>query len=1152
MSKQSLDHTVKKEFSLSSKSIENKNTVFVLTVIIFLAGFLAYRAMPSEAFPEIVTPEIYISTPYPGNAPLDVEKLITRPLEKELNAISGVDEISSTSTQGFSSIRVKFDFSISPEIALQRVKDKVDIAKSSPDFPSDLPADPNVFELNFAELVPILNINLSGEFSADQLKLYAEYLEEKIEALPEISGVDIRGMDEKEVRISVDQRELELLNLSFNDIAQAIQGENVSVSGGDLLIDGFRKSVRISGDFVSILEIGDVIVKHEGGNIVYLRDIADISFGEKERESYAREFFRPVVMLDVKKRGGENLIIVSEKINQILVDAKNDFLPSNLDISITNDQSDSSKAQLSELENSIIFGVILVIVVLMFFLGLRNALFVGIAIPLSMLLSFFILEMLGITLNTVVLFALVLALGMLVDNGIVVVENIYRLMDEGKSPIAAAKQGVGEVAWAIIASTATTLAAFIPLAMWPGMFGEFMKFLPITLMTVLGSSLFVALVINPVLTSVYMKIKEDAPNYRRMFIFSIVMILVGISFLVMKVFWVGNLLIFFALLRPFNSFVIVPATQWFQNKFLPRIENLYYRTLTFALKGKKPIVFFVGSILLLVFSIFLIQVASPKVIFFPENQPKKAEVYVELPIGTDIEVTNEVALELENKLRSLLAKYYEPGIDTVEVPYAQRSFMVKSIIAQVGMGASDPNQGPSNAPTPHKARIEVSFVDFPLRRGVSTAKILEEIRNELRGYPGAQITVSKDAVGPPAGAPINIEVSGDDYIELLAEAENIRRFINEGGIRGIEELKLDVQMGKPELPIIVDRRKARSLGVSSGQIGDALRTALFGKEISTFKEAKEDYPINLRYKDESRYNLNRLLDTRITFRDPASGRIKQVPISAVADVQTSSTFNSVKRIDLNRVITISSNVNEGYNANETVEQIKERMSDYDMPLGMTLSFTGEQENQAKEMAFLVRALMIAVFLIFLIMVAQFNSATTPFIIMTTVVLSLIGVFLGLVITQMDFVVIFTSVGIISLAGIVVNNAIVLVDYANLLLSRKRVEKGLNEEDRLVLNDVYEAIVEAGQKRLRPVLLTAITTILGLLPLATGMNINFFTLVSAYDPQIYFGGDNAAFWGPMAWTVIYGLTFATFLTLVMVPVMLYLLSAIKSRFGMRVV
>ncbi|MCC5916188.1 MAG: efflux RND transporter permease subunit [Cryomorphaceae bacterium] len=1152
MAKDTLDNSVKKEFKLSSASINNKNTVFVLTVIIFLAGFMAYKAMPSEAFPEIVTPEIYVSTAYPGNSPLDIEKLITRPLEKEINAASGIDEIVSTSTQGYSSIQIKFDFSVPPEIALQRIKDKVDIAKSDPDFPSDLPADPNVFELNFAELVPILNINLSGEFSSDQLKIYAEYLEERIEALHEISGVDIRGMDDKEVRISIDQRELELLNLSFDDVAQAIQSENVSISGGDLLIDGFRKNVRISGDFTNILEIGDIVVKHEAGNIVYLRDIADIHFGEKEKESYAREFFRPVVMLDVKKRGGENLIIVSEKINKILAEAKENFLPDNLDISITNDQSDSSKAQLSELENSIIFGVILVIVVLMFFLGLRNALFVGIAIPLSMLLSFFILEMMGITLNTVVLFALVLALGMLVDNGIVVVENIYRLMDEGKSPIAAAKQGVGEVALAIIASTATTLAAFIPLALWPGMFGEFMKFLPLTLMTVLGSSLFVALVINPVLTSVYMKVKEDAPNFRRMLIFSISMAIIGVLFIVFKVYWAGNLLIFFAVLRPINSFFISPATDWFQKKFLPRLEKIYHKTLTFALTKKNPLFFFIGSFALLVLSVGLIIAFTPQVTFFPENQPKKAEVYVELPIGTDIEVTNAVALELEHKIKDLLVPYFEEGIDTNEVPYAKRSFLVKSIITQVGMGASDPNQGPSNAPTPNKARIEVSFVDFPDRRGVNTAKVLEDIRNEVRGYPGAQITVSKDAVGPPAGAQINLEVSGEDYVELLDEAERIRRYINTANIDGIEELKLDVQMGKPELPIIIDRRKARSLGVSSGQIGDALRTALFGKEISTFKETKEDYPINIRYKDQDRYNLDRLLDTRITFRDPASGKIKQVPISAVAEVRTASTFNAVKRIDLNRVITISSNVNEGFNATETVNRIKDHMANYKMPPGMKYDFTGEQENQAKEMEFLSRALLIAVFLIFLIMVAQFNSATTPFIIMTTVLLSLIGVFLGLVISQMEFVVIFTSVGIISLAGIVVNNAIVLVDYANLLLGRKRKELELTDDDRLPLNAIYETIVEAGEKRLRPVLLTAITTILGLLPLATGMNINFFTLFSAYDPQIYFGGDNAAFWGPMAWTVIYGLTFATFLTLIMVPVMLYLLNIVKYKFGIRVV
>lgn len=1152
MKDKQLDKSVKKSFRLSSKSIENKNTVFVLTIIIFFAGLFAYRAMPSEAFPEIVAPEIYVSTPYPGNAPLDIEKLITRPIEKEINSASGVDEITSSSVQGFSSIRVVFDFSVSPEVALQRVKDKVDIAKSDPDFPSDLPADPNVFALNIAELMPILNINLSGEFSADQLKLYAEYLQDKIEGLQEISEVDIRGMDAKEVRISINQRELELLNLSFNDVASAIQQENTSISGGDILIDGFRKNVRISGDFTEILEIGDIVVKHEGGDIVYLRDIADVSFGEVEKESYAREFFRPVVMLDVKKRGGENLIIVSEKINDILAKAKEDYLPENLDISITNDQSDSSKAQLDELENSIIFGVILVIVVLMFFLGLRNALFVGIAIPLSMLLSFLILNSIGVTLNTIVLFALVLALGMLVDNGIVVVENIYRLMDEGKHPVAAAKQGVGEVAWAIIASTATTLAAFVPLALWPGIFGEFMKFLPITLMIVLGSSLFVALVINPVLTSVYMKIEEKKPNTKRMVIASAAMILVGTVFIILGIYWVGNLLIFAALMRPLNTFAITPATVWFQKSFLPKMEVFYRNTLTFALKGKNPTIFLVGSFVLLGLSFYLIVVSSPKTLFFPDNPPKKADVFIELPIGTDIEVSNRVALDMEYRIKELLSKYIDDDIDTTLVDYAQQSFLVKSIISQVGMGASDPNEGVSSAPTPHKARIEVSFVDYADRRGVSTAQVLEDIRQELRNYPGAQVRVSKDAVGPPSGAPINIELRGEDYEGMLSEAEDVRRFINRSGIGGIEELKLDVQMGKPELPIIIDRRKARALGVSTAQIGDALRTALFGKEISTFKETRDDYPINLRYQDIDRYNIDRLMDTRITFRDPSSGRIKQVPISAVAHAKTASTFNTVKRIDLDRVITISSNVLEGYNATETVNAIKERLDGYELPPNMSLSFTGEQENQNKEMAFLLRALMIAMFLIFLIMVAQFNSATTPFIIMTSVLLSLIGVLLGLVISGMDFVVIITSVGVISLAGIVVNNAIVLVDYTNLLIKRRKEALGLEPDDRVQLQDIYESIVEGGEKRLRPVLLTAITTVLGLLPLATGMNINFFTLFSAYDPQIYFGGDNAAFWGPMAWTVIFGLTFATFLTLVMVPVMLYLLSVVKHKLGLRIV
>ena len=1135
---------IQKEFALSSKAIDNRITVFVLTIIIFLMGLISYISMPSEAFPEIITPEIYVGTPYPGNSPLDIEKLVTRPIEKEINAISGVDEINSTSVQGYSTIQVKFSFDVSPAEALQKVKDKVDIAKSNPNFPQDLPVEPNVFELNFAELVPILNINLSGDFSIDQLKEYAEYLEDKIEALPEISKVEIRGIDEKEVRVSIDQRQLELLNLSFDDIGNAIRQENVSISGGDFLIDGFRRNVRFVGEFKDIEEIGEIIVKNENAEVVYLKDIADITFGEKEKESYAREFGNPVVMLDVMKRGGENLIIVSEKIDKILEEAQAKVFPPSLSISKTNDQSDSTRNQLSELENSIIFGVLLVVLVLMFFLGLRNALFVGIAIPMSMLLSFAILSFLGVTLNTIVLFALVLALGLLVDNGIVVVENIYRLMDEGMSAYNASKQGVGEVAVPIIASTATTLAAFLPLAFWPGIFGEFMKYLPITLIIVLGSSLFVGLVINPALTSVYMKLEEKQPNKKRLQRFSLIFFGLGILALILKIFWLGNILIFIGLLPPFNLYILTPTTKRFQNQFLPRLENAYERFLNFALKGKNPLAFFFGTFALLFVSFGLISNFPPKVIFFPENQPNLVNIFIELPIGTDIQTTNKVAKDIESEVIDYIKKFVvTENFDGNDSTY---NFMVSSVIGQVGMGAGDPNQGPQSAPTPNKAKVTIAFREFKYRRGIQSSDVLEEIRGAIRDYPGASIFVEKNREGPPAGAPINLEVSGEDYEKILATAEELRFYLNKANVPGVEELKLDVEIGKPELPIDIDRRKARTLGISTYQIGDAVRTALFGKEVSTYKSGNDDYPINLRYKDEYRYNLSNLLDTRITFRDQASGKIKQIPISAVATPQKSSTFSSVKRSDLTRVITISSNVLEGFNPTETNNKIKEILANYEMPEGVNLAFTGEQEKQAQELAFLSKALMIAIFMIFLIMVSQFNSASMPFIIMISVILSLIGVFLGLVIFRMDFVIMMTMIGIISLAGVVVNNAIVLIDYTNLTVSRKKEELGLQEFERLDVQDFLACIVDAGKKRLRPVLLTAITTILGLLPLATGMNINFYTLFSEYDPQIYFGGDNVIFWGPMSWTVIFGLTFATFLTLVIVPVMYYLLQLIHYR------
>ena len=1074
-----------KEFKLSSWAISNRMTVSVITFIIVLSGLLSYTGMARENFPEIIIPQIYVATPYPGNSALDVEKLITKRLEKEINSITGVDKITSNSIQGYSSIVVEFSFDYTPSEALQKVKDKVDIAMADPDFPKDLPSEPSVSEMNFSERIPIMNINLSGEFSMDQLKEYAEYLEDEIEELSEISSVDIRGVQEKELEIAVDLYKMEASKISFNDIENAVAFENMSISGGDILENGIRRTVRILGEFNDPLAVRDIIIKQEKGNIVYLRDIAEVDFKEQEKESFAREYLQPVVMLDVKKRGGQNLLKASTKIDAIIEEAAANVFPQNLIISKTNDQSNDTRTMVSDLENSIILGVILVVAVLYFFLGFRNALFVGIAIPLSMFLSFSILSFMGVTLNTMVLFSLVIALGMLVDNGIVVVENVYRLMDEGYPRIKAAKLGVGEVAMPIIASTATTLAAFLPLILWEGIMGEFMKWLPITLIIVLSSSLFVALIINPMLISVYMKVVPKKESK-------------------------------------------VP--------FISKLEDLYERFLSYALKGKKPASIIVGTFGLLILAAFLMYTFPPKILFFPNTDAKQVFVFIEYPIGTDIEETNLISMEIEKDIEDYFKKYEVDG----------KNFLVTSVIGQVGEGTSDPSRGQEGGKSPNKARITVDFVKYQDRQGISTEDVLKDVRNVIQGYPGVSIVVDKPADGPPTGAPINIEVKGDDYVLILETANQLKSFINNSNIGGIEELKLDIDQGKPEMLISVDRQKARRLGVSTGQIGANLRTALYGKEISTYKNEDDDYPINLRLKDEMRYNKSALLDQKITFRNQSDGQIKQVPISAVATTENQSSFSAIKRINLDRVVTVYSNVLNDYNATEVNDKIRAIAEKFEVPKNISISFTGEQEKQAKEMAFLSRALLIAVLLIFLILVAQFNSATTPIIISISVFLSLIGVLFGLLIFRMDFVVLMTMIGIISLAGIVVNNAIVLIDYINLTITRKLRELGLEETGKLTPSLLVECVVEAGRTRLRPVLLTAITTILGLLPLALGININFRTLITQLNPNFYIGGENVAFWGPMGWAIIFGLTFATFLTLVVVPILFYLINKLKTK------
>lgn len=1136
-----------KEFKLSSWAIDNKMTVYVIIAILLVGGISAYYSMPREAFPEIVETKIYVSSINPGNAAEDVEKFITEPLEEEFNDIGGVKEITSTTIQDYSMVIVEFEEDVDVDLAKTKVKDKVDLVKAETTWPTldnGAKVEPNVFDLNISEEQPILNINLTGDFQVQQLKDYAEHLQEKIELLPQIKEATIRGAEDQEVEIAVDVYKMTASKVSFDNIINAVRAENNTISGGNVVTNGLRKNIRVLGEIDNPQELEDVVVKRDGGTI-FLKDIATINFKEKDRTTYAREYGKPVVMLDIKKRAGKNMIEAVESIKQIVANEKDTYYPESLNISLTNDQSIKTENQVDDLVNNIIFGVILVVVVLMFFLGFRNALFVGFAIPLSMFMSLMILSGLGFTLNTMVLFGLVMGLGMLVDNGIVVVENVYSLMDQGMPRIKAAKQGMGEIAWPIIASTATTLAAFFPLGLWPGTIGKFMIYFPITLSIVLGSSLFVALVINSMLTSKFMETEEEGLTKRKLIRTSGLMAGVGALLLIggfaldVAAFrGLGNLLILFALLLWAYKYFLAGAVDYFQFQSLKKLENFYERFLRYALRGRKSYVFFFGTILMLILSFVLVGIAQPKTLFFPENEPNQIITYIEYPEGTDIEKTNELTKQVEERIFNAISKYEDDGYN----------YMVESAISQVGQGAGNPQtDGGQSNEMPHKGKVTLSMRDFKLRRGVKSSQVLSEVRDAVKGFPGASIIVEKDAAGPPVGYPVNIELRGEDYEQMLAEAENMRSYIENLGVSGIEELKIDVNKAKTELGVVVDRQKAGRFGISTAAVGQTLRRSVYGEEISTYKDNDDDYEINVRFNDSYRYDENALFNQPITFRNN-QGNLIQVPISALVTKNTSSTFSSIKRKDLKRVITVYSNILQGYNPTEVVTQLKQELQGYELPEGITYQFTGEQEEQAENMSFLLMALGIAMGGILLILVAQFNSLSKPIIILTAIVLSLVGVFLGLVIFNMDFVIIMTMMGIISLAGIVVNNAIVLIDYTQILIDRKKEELNLEEDTLLSRKQYFDTIVAGGKSRLRPVLLTAITTVLGLIPLAVGLNIDFFGLFTDYDPGIYIGGDNVIFWGPLAWTVIFGLVFATFLTLVIVPVMFYLVNRAKIRFA----
>ena len=1140
---------VDKEFKLSSWAIHNKTTIYVIMGVLFFYGISAYLSMARENFPEVKETKIYISTPFPGNTAEDIEKLITDPIEDKVKSVSNVVEVTSTSQEDYSMVIVEFDENISVELAKQKVKDELSTETASEDWPTFNGAkiEPNVFNLSMSEEVPILNINISGDYPVYKLKEFAEYLQDEIEDLSEIKKADIRGAQEKEVEVAVDIYKMMAAKVSFNDITSAINNGNVTMSAGNFITSGQRRTVRIIGEIEKPIALEDFVIKSEFNNPIYLKDVATVAFKDKEKTTYAREKGKAVVMLDVKKRAGENMVAASEQIQVIVDEAILNHFPKDLKVTIVNDQSSKTIGQVDDLVNNIIFGVFLVVTVLMFFLGFKNAVFVGFAIPMSMFMSLMILNLLGYTMNTMILFGLIMGLGMLVDNGIVVVENVYRLMDEeGMSRIEAAKKGISEIAFPIIISTATTVAAFIPLGLWPGVMGDFMVLLPITLSTVLGSSLLVAIFFNSVLVSQFMSVEDVDMPIKKIAILTGVMTLLGIIVLITGGAYsaLGSLMIFTAIMLWVYRLFLRGWANSFQNKVLPRLESWYETRLRNALSGKTPYVLVTLTFVLLIASFvafgWSLGTQRTKVEFFPDNKPNQIIVYIEYPEGTDIEKTNSITKLVEKRVADVL--YGDEYMD------GDRNFMVESLVSQVGEGAGNPQtDGGSAAEMPHKGKVTASMREYKYRKGLDSELMRQKVQTALVGiYPGVLISVEKDANGPPVGSPINIEIEGDDYAELIHTAQRMRDYINTKSISGIDELKIDVNRDKPGMEVLVDRKKAGELGVSTGQVGSQLRASIFGNKAGVYKEDGEDYDIYVRFNKENRYNKSALFNQNIIFRDMASGKIKEIPVSTVATQKNNSGFSAIKHKDVRRVVTVYSALAPGEtDAGAVVGKIREEMKNFkNLPTGIKIDYTGQLEEQNKQMLFLVGAFFTGLALIFFILIFQFNSVSKPGIIMIAIFLSFIGVFGGIVISGSSFVIMMTMMGIISLAGIVVNNGVVLLDYAQLLIDRKKGELGLDHEDYLDKETLYEMIVRAGRARLRPVLLTAITTILGLIPLAIGLNINFFSLFTEYDPNIYFGGDNVVFWGPLAWTVIYGLLVATFLTLIVVPILFFLITQFK--------
>jgi multidrug efflux pump len=1252
---------------LTEITLKNRTAIIVLTAILIVAGAFSYSTIPKESNPSIEIPIFIINTVYPGISPADMESLITQPIERELQGINGVTDIRSTTTESFSSVVVEFDLDVSMVEASQRVRERVDLART--ELPPDA-EEPFIIEIDIDDF-PIMTVNLAADYPLSRLTEVAERMEDAIEAASGVREVEVVGSIEREVQVNIDLAALNGYGLGFGQLINAIQGQNLTIPGGTVDVDMMSYLIRVSGEFQDPMEIENLVVARpmgegpHGPGMVYMRDVAEVLFGFKDRESYARlraykveENGRKVdladdeiqdnqvISLNIKKRPGVNILDTSREVMEII---DNFALPSGTSVLITGDVSEDVTQLISDLENSIISGMLFVVLVLVFFLGVRNALLVGTAVPLSILVGFIVLITLGHSVNFIILFSLIIALGLLVDNSIVVVENIYRYREMGYDRFEAAKLATDEVGYALIAATSTLLAAFIPMTFWPGIIGQFMGYLPMTLIIVLLCSLFVALVLYPVLTAYVVRLEDEETKPKSTFVKGLglglaifLAVAIGMANLTTLFVTILAILFFFFTYR----YIIKPLSYVFTNRTMPRILQ-YYKVMlrSFLKRDYRPkyallrntlalgslalalilaifgavvgmfspasgiifaaagIVGLIGFIMVLIhfleamfrggkisivaglilgifnaFILFLISMrqavavdvwivllfipavlvvmgalglfrkkdapliltdnramllnsvmgslfaifamfslAPTGVEFFPETDPNRIVVELEGPIGMNVHAGNEIAKHVQQRIYDLIDRDSNVRAN------------IESIQTNVGV-AGDPFFG-GGGQSPELSRLTINLVDFGDRVEPS-AITMTKLREVVRDIPDMMIKIDGEQVGPPTGAPVNIEVSGEDFDEIVRITQEITQLLVEASasqrIPGLVDVRNNVSGGLPEYRILVDYETASRFGLSMSDIAQTIRIANNGLEASKWRDGEDEYDIMVRLRPEDRQDLESLRNLNLRTQTGTS-----VPLVSVATFQEGSGLGNITRLNLQRTATVEGEAAPGFSGPEVLMEVQELLREYeqDLPPGYTMKYTGESEEQDEAFGFLTTALLVGFALIFLVMLAKFNNIVAPFIIMTAVGLSLIGVLLGLILTRTAFG-LMTFIGIISLAGIVCVNNIVLMDYVKQL-----TEQGLQKKN---------AIIEAGLIRFRPVILTALTTILGLVPLTFGINIDFVELFRSFDPQFQLGSENTAFWGPMGIAIISGLTFATFLTLVVVPVLYSAYDSVSQR------